>query len=220
MALIDCNTNGPVFDPAPDAPFATDPGYRTAPYAALAALPRLQAEAGTTLQLGRFLAQSSFACMILMLTGVATLAATGLAGGGTLKTDFTWAVLVLLGVIAMIRNHIRGFARSLRRVPLQEAAADLRVLLLYTGAAWASGAFLLMPGNPAPALVFSFAALPSLALALTLKDRAGVMAFTAPVTVAAAGAAILGAWPMDVWVAGATVAFGFGVFCLPALQRS
>lgn len=213
MALTDFDMTGPAFQPQPA--ILSQPGYA----GALAALPRLQAEAGVNFQLGRFLSRSSAACMILLAAGTLTLAATTLSGGGTLKADFAWAVLVLLGVVAMTRNYIRGFSRSLRRVPLQEAASDLRVLLLYTGTAWATGAYLLMPGNPAPALVFFFAALPSLALTLTLKDRAGTVAFTAPVTVATAGAAILGVWPQDIWVAGATLAFGLGMACLPATQH-
>jgi len=216
MALTDCHTTGRVFDSAPAAPRPhAAPGYA----GALAALPRLRDEAGANYRTGRFLSRSASACMVLLAAGALALAVTALAGGGTLKADFAWAALVLLGVIAMTRNYIRGFARSLRRVPLQEAAADLRVLLLYTGMAWASGAFLLMPGNPAPALVFFFAALPSLGLALALKDRAGTLAFAAPVTLATAGAAVLGAWPLDSWVAGAVLACGLGIACLPALHR-
>lgn len=216
MALTDCNSLGEAFDPGARVPLPyAAPAYTRA----LAALPRLQDEASANYRLGQVLSRSCTACTMLLVTGVAALAATGLAGGGTLKGDFAWSALVLLGIIAMTRNYIRGFARSLRRVPLQEAASDLRTLLLYTGAAWGSGAYLLMPGNPAPALVFSFAALPSLTLALTLKDRAGTVAFAGPVTLVTAAASLLGAWPLDVWVAGATLAFGLGLFCLPALQR-
>jgi hypothetical protein len=109
---------------------------------------------------------------------------------------------VLLGVVAMIRLHIRGFARSLRRTPLVEAASDLRLLLLYTGAVWGGGAFLIMPDLPAPALVFLFAVAPSLGLALTLKDVKGFAAFAAPVALLTAGASLVGAWPLELWVAG------------------
>jgi len=121
-------------------------------------------------------------------------------------------------VVGMTRNYIRGFARSLRRVPLQEAASDLRLLLLYTGAAWGAGAFLVMPDLPAPALVFLFAAGPSFALALILKDEKGVIGFVAPVAAASASAAMLGAWPLDVWVAGAVLAAAVVIVCLPMLQ--
>ena len=115
-----------------------------------------------------------------MVAGSLALLWAGLCGGGTLKADFAWAVLVLLGVIAMTRNFIRGYARSLRRVPLEEAADDLRIQLLYSGAAWGVGAFLVMPGLPTPALVFSFAVAPSIALTLALRDLKGIFAFVAP----------------------------------------
>ena len=151
-----------------------------------------------------------------MLAGMLTL----LWAGGNLKADFTWATLVLVGVVGMTRNYIRGFARSLRRVPLQEAASDLRLLLLYMGAAWGAGAFLVMPALPAPALVFCFATGPSLASALILKDEKGVIAFAAPALAASAGAAILSAWPLDGWVAGAILAAGAIIACLPMLQRA
>jgi hypothetical protein len=82
----------------------------------------------------------------------------------------------------------------------------LRLLLLYTGAVWGGGAFLIMPDQPAPALVFFFAALPSLGLALTLRDARGFAAFAGPASALVAGATLLGAWPLDVWVASAIMA--------------
>ena len=117
-------------------------------------------------------------------------------------------VLGLIGIVGMTRNYIRGFARSLRRVPLQEAASDLRMLLLYTGAAWGAGAFLVMPDLPAPALVFLFAALPALSAAMLLRDAKGVAAFILPSSAGIAAAALMGAWPLDVWVAAAVLAAG------------
>ena len=155
-----------------------------------------------------------------MLTGAVALVWAGLGGGGTLKADFAWAALVLLGVIAMTRNFIRGYARSLRRVPLEEVAADLRALLLYTGAAWGAGAFLMMPGLPAPALVFSFAVAPSLALTIVLRDAKGMLAFVAPASLITASAALLGAWPLDSWVATAIMTMGVILIAVPMLRRA
>ena len=139
--------------------------FRDIPYQALSRLPALHGEASRNMHLSQFLARSPQACIALMLAGAVAL----VWAGGTLKADFAWAMLVLIGIVAMTRNYIRGFARSLRRVPLQEAASDLRVLLLYTGAAWGAGAFLVMPALPA--LTFAFAAGPSLACALILQDE-------------------------------------------------
>ena len=209
MALTHVNAAGSAFDPVPRP---------AAPYvAALQSLPRLHAEAGTNLRLATFLARSAPATLILMLAGVVALALTSLAGGGTLKADFAWAAMLLFGIIAMICSHIRGFARSLRRVPLEEAAADLRMLLFYVGAAWGSGAFLIMPALPAPALALAFGLLPGIALALCLKDPRGVAFFVLPVTAASAGAALFAG--QDLATVAALLALGSLPAGLPALQH-
>ena len=140
---------------------------------ALTRLRTLHGEAGRNLALAQFVARVPAACVVLMLTGALALIWAAAAGGAGLKGSFAWAALVLLGIVAMIRLHIRGFARSLRRTPLAEAGSDLRLLLLYTGAVWGGGAFLIMPDQPAPALVFFFAALPSLGAGPDLAGCAG-----------------------------------------------
>ncbi len=215
MALTDSKPHDTPFDPAMggDARHSA-PAPLGIPHKALAQLPRLHGEASRNLGLTQFLSRSPQACVTLMLAGSAMLSLSG----GTLKAEFAWAVLVLIGIVAMTRNFIRGFARSLRRVPLEEAASDLRVLLLYTGAAWGSGAFLVMPSLPAPLLTFGFAVAPALVLALILKDRNGVMAFTVPAAFITAGAALLGAWPLDIWVSLAIVAAAAGIVLISALQ--
>ena len=92
------------------------------------------------------------------------------------------------------------------------------MLLLYTGAVWGIGAFLVMPDLPAPVLVFGFAVVPSLALALILKDTAGVSAFVLPAAGITAAAAVMGAWPFDLWVAAAILASGIAMILLVMLQ--
>ena len=210
MALTHVNAASSHFDPRTPAPYV----------AALATLPRLHAEAGANLRLSIFLARSASAALILMLASGAAILLTSLAGGGTLKADFAWAAMVLLGVIAMTRNYIRGFARSLRRIPLEEAAADLRILLLYMGVAWGTGAFLIMPALPAPVLVIAFALLPSLPLALCLKDAKGAAFFILPVTAAAAGAALFAGWPQAAATAAIIMAMGVLLAGLSALQQT
>lgn len=188
----------PAFD---DFPIPDDSSDRR-----LDALERLRAlhgEAGRNFLQGQFLARAPGGCVVLMLAGSLALLWAGAAGGATLKASFAWSALVLFGIVAIIRLHIRGFARSLRRTPLAEAASDLRLLLLYVGMVWGGGAFLIMPDLPAPALVFLFAAAPSLGLALALKDARGFAAFALPASLLTAGAGLLGAWPLDLWVAGA-----------------
>ena len=215
MAITDMESTGPAFDPAPLTKRYDDGVPRTA----LSRLPALHGEASRNMYLSRFLARSPQACIALMLAGAAVLAwSSAGAGAASLKADFAWVSLVLIGIVGMTRNYIRGFARSLRRVPLQEAASDLRMLLFYTGAAWGAGAFLVMPDLPAPALVFIFAALPALAAALLLRDAKGVAAFILPSSTAIAAAALMGAWPLDVWVAAAVLATGTAITGLTMLH--
>ena len=76
--------------------------------------------------------------MVLMLAGAVALA---WAPAGERRHPeepiLSGRLLVLIGIVAMTRNHIRGFARSPQaRCRCSEAASDLRLLLLYTGAAW------------------------------------------------------------------------------------
>jgi len=212
LALTDLQSAGTLFNPAHSA---RSGGDRTIPYAALARLSALRGEAGHTLRLLQFVSRSPQACLILMLAGAATLAWTSqLAGGATLESEFCWALSVLIGIVAMTRNYIRSYAMRPRRVPLQQAASDLRMLLLYTGAAWGAGAFLVMPDQPA--LVLAFATVPSLALSLVLKDAKGAAAFGAPVSLACAGAALWGAPAL----AAALLVAGFLTCCLPMLQSA
>lgn len=217
MALTEANSPSPALDPARLAKTFPDSGL---PRDGLYRLSLLHQEGARNVSLLRFLAGSPSASIVLMLAGALTLVWAGASGGGTLKADFGWTALVLLGVIAMTRNFIRGYARSLRRLPLAEAVADLRLLLFYTGTAWGAGAFLVMPTLPAPALVFFFAVAPSLGLTLALGDAKGALAFVLPASLTTAGAALFSAWPLAGWVAGA-VAMVCGVpILLPMLRRA
>jgi hypothetical protein len=182
---------------------------------ALAQLSALHSEQARDYSENRFLARSPLACVTLMAAASAVLLLTG-AG---LRPGFVWAALLLAGIVAMVRNFIRGTVRGLGPVSPQKAADDLRLQLFYSGAVWAAGAELLMPAMPSAALVFTYAIAPALALALILKDAGGVRTFTAPAAIGTAAMAIFNAWPLSVWVPVAIVAAGFGIMLLPALQH-
>ena len=214
MALVEVNT--PVFDFARSlaAPASSVVPYNV-PDDALAHLSRLRDEAGRDLILTRFLASAPRACMTLLAAG--TLMA--LSSGRGLEYEFTWAMMMLAGVVAIIFSHIRDFALVRPLQSLAAAAAHLRGQLLYMGLAWGSGAFLVLPAQPAPGLTFVFAVVPSALLGLILKDQRGVAAFAAPVAVATVTAILLGDLPQLLWVSAAIIAALPGIIVLPALQQ-
>jgi hypothetical protein len=189
--------------------------FETRAFEALARLPHLHDEAGRTLWLAQFLGRSPQACIVLLIAGAVLV----LLSPNGLKAEFTWAVMLLIGVMAIIRNYIRGFASGTPHLPLEGAVAHLRGLLLYAGLVWGSGAFLMLPGQPAPILTFAFAVVPAAALALTLKDGMGVPAFAAPAAVATVTAALLAGWPQAFWVSAAILAALPGIIVIPALQQ-
>lgn len=217
MVLID-----PIAAAVPDAARSDQAtqAARAIPHAALARLPELRDQARHDLGLLQFLARAPRACLIVLTAGAGVLVWTRLsANSAPLEREFVWALSVLIGIAAMTGLHIYSYARGAAPMPLPKGAANLRRLLFYTGMAWGTGAFLVMPDAPSPALAVGFTAVPSLALSLLLGDQKGAAAFIAPVTLATASAACLGNWPLGLWVAAAILAIGLLTFCLPMLQR-
>jgi hypothetical protein len=210
-----------LIDPALSAtarPQQASPAARAIPHAALARLPVLRDQARHDLGLLRFLARAPQACLVLLAAGASVLVWTRLsADSAPLEREFAWASSVLIGIAAMTGLHIRGYASGGSPMPLDKAATALRRLLFYTGMAWGSGAFLVMPALPSPVLAVGFAAIPGLALGLLLSDQKGATAFTAPVILASASAACLGT--SGLWIAAVILAAGLLTFCLPMLQR-
>lgn len=193
------------------------PGPRAVPHDYLARLPVLHDEAARNLHLLGFVGRSALAACLLMLAGTATL----LLGGGTLPSNFVWSLLVLAGVSAMTANYIRAQARApMRRIGLEQAAADLRAMLLYTGFAWGAGAFLTLPADTGALLGIAFAAIPVVLLALLLRDEAGIAAFAAPVTVLTAAACLFKPWPGATLVAPVILAAGIAVIVAAYLRGS
>jgi len=217
MVLID-----PIAATTPDATLLQQApaAARAIPHAALARLPVLHNQARHDLGLLQFLARAPQACLILLAAGAGTLVWTHLgATSAPLEREFVWASSVLAFIAAITGLHIHFYARGGTPMPLDEAATRLRWLLFYTGMAWGSGAFLVMPNLPPPALAVGFASVPGLALSLLLGDQKGATAFAAPVTLATASAACLGTWPSGLWVATVILAASLLTFSLPMLQR-
>jgi hypothetical protein len=166
----------PEFKPAsPDTAAAAIPAPITAPipHAALSRLPQLHAESRLALRRADLLNRTVPASGALLAMG--TVAA--LFGGGELGSTFFWSLLVVGGTIAVLMSYFRTAAVF---KDMAGSAADLRAILLYLGAAWGLGAFLAL--GPQPLLLATFAVIPSLALALLLRDAPAILAFTVPAT--------------------------------------
>jgi len=191
----------------------TAPVQSIVPHTALALLPALHREAGRDLHLWHLLAASPQFCIALMLEGAVAIG----TGGGALDAAFVWTAAMLVGIAAVTGNHIRGFAQTPRQKPLTETARELRLLLLYLGIAWGFGAFLIVPQKPA--LVFAFAAVPSLITALIFEDEKAVFAFGAPAILVTASALLWGRpdWTGQAW-AGAILLAGMSIAALSMLQ--
>ena len=173
--------NAPRHDALPDKIMAP------LPQAALERLPQLHAESRLALRRSRLLARAVPAAGLLLLMGVGV----ALAGNAPMAQTFIWSFLVVLGIGAVLRNHIRATSN------LAGSASDLRATFLYIGAAWGSGAFLaLAPSKQrCPGFLPAFAALPCLALILLLGDIPAILTFAGPVTAMTVGAALTkGRW--------------------------
>ena len=162
------------------------------PSAALVRLADLHDEACESLGLGQFLGSAVHAAGALMLMGVALLS---FAAAMPLQPCFAWALLVLLGVGALLRSYIRSTASAFERAPMREAAKDLRALLFYCGFAWGAGGLLVLSPQTGTPLALAFAGLPTLCLSLLVKDREGALAFLIPVTALSIASAIIRPWP-------------------------
>jgi hypothetical protein len=143
------------------------------PHAALSRLPQLHEESRLALRRAGLLTRAVPAAGILLAMG--TVAALG--GGGELGPTFGWSLLVLAGVTAVLVSHLRTAAVF---KDMAGSAADLRAILLYLGFAWGLGAFAALGSHAF--MIVAFAAIPTLAMALLLRDGRAILGFSIPVT--------------------------------------
>jgi hypothetical protein len=161
------------------------------PTAALDRLASLHVETSEAGRLVMFLRASVHAAFFFMLMGVSVL----FLGGTTIGQDFSWAVLVLIGVVALLHSYIRTNAAVFDRAPVSEAARNLRAVFFYLGLAWGVGAFLVLPADTPSLPAILFAVIPALVLTLLLKDARGLAAFLVPTSAFAIAAAFVRPWP-------------------------
>ncbi len=155
-------------------------------------LARLHVETSEAGRLVVFLRAALNAASLFMLMGTCVLF---LGGGATIAHNFTWAVLMLTGVAALLYSYIRTNAAVFDRAPISESARNLRLTFLYMGLAWGAGAFLAIPATLSSIAAILFAVIPSLLLALLLRDGPATVSFLLPAGLLTVACAFLHAWP-------------------------
>ncbi|HEX4370341.1 MAG TPA: hypothetical protein VH019_03255 [Rhizomicrobium sp.] len=161
------------------------------PLDALDQLARLHRESRETSRLARFLASSVHAAFLFMLMSALVLF---LGRTETIGRDFSWALMILVGVLALLECYIRTHAALFSGAP-SARAKELRMVFLYMGFGWGSGAFLVLPPDPGTLAVLLFVALPGVALALLLPDAMGFTFFMVPAGLTVIGAALICGFP-------------------------
>lgn len=159
---------------------------------ALDELARLHHETRQTNRLARFLASAVQAAFLFMLMAVLVFV---LERGQTMGRNFSWALLILAGVLMLLHRHIRTHAALFSPAPLERVAGELRLVFFYMGVAWGAGAFLVLPADPGVLAVVLFMMLPGVALAFFLPDTAAFTLFLAPAGLVTMGAALVCVFP-------------------------
>jgi len=185
MALVDSQN----FDFA-NSPAVETGGLSPLTRQALDRLAEIHAERVKMHQAGELIARGAHVAGALTFCAMVVLA---FGAGTSLGPCFTWAMLMLVGIAALLRTQLR--ANVLEAEPMAEAASDLSLILIYCGFAWGAGAGMVLSPASAPAAALLFAAAPSLVLSLLLKERNAVLAFLVPATAMTIAAAILRPWP-------------------------
>ena len=162
------------------------------PLAALDQLARLHAETSEASRLMMFLRSSVHVASAFLLMGTCVLL---LGGGQTIAYNFSWALLMLIGVASLLRSHIRNTAAVFHRAPVSEAARNLRGIFFYLGLAWGAGAFLAVPAQLTGFEAVLFAVIPVLVLALIANDLTGLAVFLAPAGLLTIWACFVRSWP-------------------------
>src|SRR5581483_10255248 len=98
------------------------------PLDALDQLSRLHRETLKTNRLARFLASSVHAAFLFMVMAVLVLL---VEQSQTMGREFSWAMMVLIGVLALLHRYIRAHAALFTDAPLERTAKELRLIFFY-----------------------------------------------------------------------------------------
>jgi hypothetical protein len=152
-------------------------------------LASLHDEARETAMLANLLGRTPYAAAALTILALAALG----FGAGTMPAaePATWALLMLIGIGAMLRVWRNAMAQPFERGSLRAFAADLNAIVVYCGFAWGAGAYLALGPQSSWIALTAFAAGPAIAVALSLRTKETVIGFVAPVAALCAFATVL-----------------------------
>lgn len=177
-------------------------------------LAMLHDEARETAILANLLGRTPYVAAALTLFTVAAIAASYRVL--PVAEPATWAVLMLIGIGAIIRSYVRTIAQPFELGALREFSADLHAILLYCGFAWGAGAYLALAPQAAPSILLAFTAGAAIVVAAILRAKEISLGFVAPVAALAAFAAVLRPLPAGplgaAFVLIACAAVGYAIF--------
>jgi len=155
--------------------------------APLVRLAELHREAEEVAQLANLLGRS-----IQMAAALAVMAGIVLAfSSPNLAQGAAWATFVLAAAGAIGIIYRNAIARPFERAALLTFFHDFRAAMLFAGAAWGAGAFLVLPAAANIGAAVLFAAGAGTIVALILRERESTMLFLAPMAAMVAAAALL-----------------------------
>jgi len=161
---------------------------RQAEGGAIARLKLLHAEAEETARLANLLGRSLYAGIALPVLGIL---AVGLADGISPVWQLVWCGFVASISLALLVAYRHAMRQPFERATLRQFAKDLSAILLFAGFVWGAGAFLALPPGTSAIPAVLFAAAPSVAIAILLREREALFLFLAPVVALTAFASIL-----------------------------
>ena len=159
------------------------------PRSPLERLASLHDEARETAILANLLGRTPYVAGALAVFTVAAFAAS--IGKMPAAEPATWAILMLIGIGAIIRSYMRTIAQPFELGALREFSADLHAILLYCGFAWGAGAYLAIDPQASPLLLLAFTAGAAMVVAGSLRTKEIALGFVAPVAALAAFATVL-----------------------------
>jgi hypothetical protein len=169
-------------------PARSEPASET-PRTGIERLAMLHDEARETAILANLLGRAPYVAAALMVFTLAAIAAS--IGTMPVAEPATWAILMLIGVGAIVRSYMRAIAQPFELSALREFSADLHAILLYCGFAWGAGAYLALGPQVSSLVLLAFTAGAAVVVAAILRAKEIALGFVAPVAALAAFATVL-----------------------------